>query len=113
LATIVGARMAAHLHALASGEDDRPVRADRETKSISEERTYTDDLTDAREIDRELLARAEGVARSLGREGVVGRTVHLKVRTGDFTTWTRALTLRDPTDLAEAIIAAARALYLE
>jgi nucleotidyltransferase/DNA polymerase involved in DNA repair len=113
LATIVGARMAAHLHALASGEDDRPVRADRETKSISEERTYTDDLSDAREIDRELLARAEGVARSLRREGLVGRTVHLKVRTGDFATWTRALTLRDPTDLADAIIEAVRALFRE
>jgi nucleotidyltransferase/DNA polymerase involved in DNA repair len=113
LATIVGAGMAAHLRALASGEDDRPVCADRETKSISEERTYTDDLTDLREIDRELLARAEAVARSLRRDGLVGRTVHLKVRTGDFTTWTRALTLRDATDLADTIIEAARAMYRE
>ena len=70
--------------------------AERETKSISEERTYTDDLTDLREIDRELLARAEGSPRSLRRDGLVGRTVHLKVRTGDFTTWTRALTAPRP-----------------
>ena len=113
LATIVGARMAAHLRALASGEDNRPVCAEHETKSVSEERTYTDDLTDTREIDRELLARAEGVARALRRDGLVGRTVHIKVRTGDFTTWTRALTLRDATDLADTIIEAARAMYRE
>ncbi len=113
LAAIVGSGMAAHLHALASGEDDRPVCADRESKSVSEERTYGDDLTDPREIDRELLARAEGVARALRRDGLAGRTVHLKVRTGDFTTWTRALTLRDPADLADTIIEAVRTLYRE
>ena len=113
LAALVGAGMAAHLHGLALGEDDRPVSADRESKSISEERTYGDDLTDPRTIDRELLARAEGVARSLRREGLAARTVHLKVRTGDFQTSTRALTLHDPTDLADAIVEAARTMYRE
>ena len=42
--------------------------------------------------------------------GLVARTVHLKVRTGDFTTWTRARTLPDPTDLTETIVEAARRL---
>jgi nucleotidyltransferase/DNA polymerase involved in DNA repair len=111
LAAIVGAGMAAHLHALSLGEDDRPVSAGRDAKSISEERTYGDDLTDARDIDRELLARAEGVARELRRCGLTARTVHLKVRTGDFETSTRALTRRDPTDLADALIEAARTMY--
>ena len=55
----------------------------------------------------------EGVARSLRREGLAGRTIHLKVRTGDFKTATRALTLRDPADLAETIIDAVRAMYRE
>jgi nucleotidyltransferase/DNA polymerase involved in DNA repair len=113
LAALVGAGMAAHLRALALGQDERPVSAGRESKSISEERTYGDDLTDAREIDRELLARAEGVARDLRRHGLVARTVHLKVRTGDFATSTRAFTLRDPSDLADTIIEAARTMYRE
>lgn len=113
LASVVGAGLAAHLYGLARGEDDRPVSAGRESKSISEERTYGDDLTDPREIDRELLARATGVARTLRRHGLAGRTVHLKVRTGDFATSTRALTLRDPADLAETIIDAVRAMYRE
>jgi DNA polymerase-4 len=113
LETIVGESWGAQLHALAHGLDDRPVEPDRATKSISEERTYLEDLHDADEIDRELLARAEGVARTLRAEGLRGRTVHLKVRTGDFKTVTRAHTLDQPTDLAEPILAAARALLRE
>jgi nucleotidyltransferase/DNA polymerase involved in DNA repair len=113
LEPLVGKTGAAHLRALARGEDDRPVVSDRESKSISEERTYSDDLTDPDDIDTALLERAEGVARELRREGLAGRTVHIKVRTGDFTTWTRARTLPAPTDLAEAIVEAARRLFDE
>jgi len=113
LETLVGASSAVHLRALARGEDDRPVQSDHEAKSISEERTYATDLTDPGRIDRAMLARAEGVARDLRRKGLQGRTVHIKVRTGDFTTWTRSRTLPAPTDLTEVIIGAARELFQE
>ena len=113
LDALVGADGAAHLRALARGRDDRPVRSGHRAKSVSEERTYGDDLTRPADIDRALLARAESVARSLRRDGLVGRTVHIKVRTGDFTTWTRSLTLPGPTDLAEPLIAGARQLFRE
>lgn len=113
LAALVGPGSAAHLAALAHGKDGRRVEPSREAKSISEERTYGDDLTDPAEIDRALLSRSEGVARELRREGLVGRTVHLKVRTGDFTTWTRALTLPEATDLAEPIVRAAREMLVK
>jgi DNA polymerase-4 len=111
LASFVGSGLAAHLKALAEGQDDRAVSRERASRSISEERTYGDDLTDAGEIDRELLAQCEGVARSLRRDGLVARTIHLKVRTGDFATTTRARTLPAATDLADAMIDAVRALY--
>jgi nucleotidyltransferase/DNA polymerase involved in DNA repair len=109
----VGRNGASHLRALARGEDHRPVHRHHEAKSISEERTYGVDLTDPDEIDRALLARSEGVAWELRRKKLQARTVHIKVRTGDFTTWTRSLTLGDPTDLAEVIVEAARGLYRE
>ncbi|MDX1389843.1 MAG: hypothetical protein R3344_11675 [Acidobacteriota bacterium] len=109
----IGPSSADHLTRLARGEDDRAVHSDHESKSISQERTYGTDLTDPDEIDRALLARAEGVSRELRRDGLVARTVHIKVRTGDFTTWTRSLTLRRPTDLAEVVVEAARELYRE
>jgi nucleotidyltransferase/DNA polymerase involved in DNA repair len=109
----LGPASAAHLVHLARGEDDRPVQSHHEPKSISEERTYGTDLTDPDEIDRAMLARAEGIARELRRDRLTGRTVHIRVRTGDFTTWTRSLTLRKPTDLAEVIVDAARRMYRE
>lgn len=113
LRAAVGEAAAAHLRALARGEDERPVATQREAKSISEERTYEKDLFDTDAIDRALLQRAEGVAGELRREHLVARTVHIKVRTGDFTTWTRSLTLPAPTDLATAIVDAARQLFRE
>lgn len=109
----IGEESAKRLRALARGEDTRRVRTGRESKSISEERTYGEDLHDPAAIDRALLARAEGVARHLRRDRLEARTVHLKVRTGDFKTWTRSLTLREPTDLTEPIVAAARELFRE
>jgi Nucleotidyltransferase/DNA polymerase involved in DNA repair len=111
LARILGEGSAEHLLALAHGRDDRAVQTGREAKSISEERTYGEDLTRPADIDRALLARADGVARELRREGLVARTVHLKVRTGDFETVTRAKTLPEPTDLAEVVLEAARELF--
>jgi nucleotidyltransferase/DNA polymerase involved in DNA repair len=110
---VVGLNGADHLRALARGEDHRPVHRHHEAKSISEERTYGVDLTDPNEIDRALLARSEGVARELRRKKLQARTVHVKVRAGDFTTWTRSVTLPDPTDLAEGVVRAARELYRE
>jgi len=110
LASRLGEAMAAHLTALARGEDSRPVETCREAKSSSSERTYAVDLHDAESIDRELLARAENVARALRDEGLQGWTINLKVRTGDFTTWTRSVTLHAPTSLAGEIYDAAAAL---
>jgi nucleotidyltransferase/DNA polymerase involved in DNA repair len=109
----IGDSMATHLRALAHGQDDRPVLASHEAKSISEERTYATDLTDPDDIDRALLQRAEGVSQELRRQKLVARTVHLKVRTESFTTWTRSHTLREPTDLTETIVKAARRLLSE
>jgi len=106
----IGESMTRHLRALARGDDDRPVVSSREAKSISEERTYGDDLTNPDDIDRALLARSEGVARELRHEKLRARTIHLKIRTGDFTTWTRSFTLDDPTDLAEVIVRESRRL---
>ena len=94
-----------------AAEDRRPVDGRRRSKSISEERTYGEDLRGEDAIDRALLARAEGVSRQLRKKGLVARTVHLKVRRGDFTTWTRSATLKRATDLAEPIVTAARELF--
>jgi DNA polymerase-4 len=107
----IGRRAAVHLKKLAHGEDNRPVVTDSTPRSISEERTYACDLHDLDAIDRAFLARAEGVSRDLRRKGYLARTITLKVRTGDFTTWTRSHTLSQATDLTETLVAAARDMF--
>ncbi len=113
LVSRLGAGLATHLLELARGRDDRPVVPTHEAKSISQERTYARDIRDPEAIDREILARAEGVARDLRDEGLQAWTVVLKIRTGDFTTWTRSVTLPAPTCLVEEIRRAAADLFRE
>ena len=68
LARLLGEGSAEHLLALAHGRDDRAVESGREAKSISEERTYGDDLTRPADIDKALLARAaDGIREKFGK----------------------------------------------
>jgi len=67
-------------------EDDRPVVADREAKSVSQEETFARDLTDLAVLGREIDAMAGRVAGRLRSSSWSGRTVTLKLRRYDFTT---------------------------
>ena len=62
-------------------------------------------------IHRELLRLADRTAARVRAAGMMGRTVSIKVRFADFTTITRARTLRDPTDVSRDIYATARSLF--
>jgi len=102
-----------HIHLLAHGIDERRVETTREAKSVSTESTFAEDLRSATGIDDFLFAAATEVARSLRRDAILARVAELKVRTGSFRTWTRSRTLDRPTDLADDLYAAARALFAE
>ena len=54
---------------------------------------------------------SERTAARLRSAGLVGRTVSIKVRFADFTTITRARTLRESTDVAREVYATARSLF--
>ena len=54
-------KAAAHFHAIARGEDDRPVRPDRPRKSAGSETTYPRDLGDPREVEAGVEALADEV----------------------------------------------------
>ncbi len=77
---------------LSHGEDPRPVKPDRESKSVSCETTYAEDLTDLGEMNQELARLARELAAELARKGIGARTVTIKVRYADFTTVTRSHT---------------------
>ncbi|MBT2499769.1 DNA polymerase IV [Agromyces sp. ISL-38] len=99
----VGPALAARLERLANGIDPRDVHTTRVEKSIGHENTFGYDLTDPDDIRRELLRLADNVGVRLRKAGLVGRTVVLKLRYGDFRTVTRSRTLAEPTDVARRI----------
>ena len=87
----------------AVGLDDDPVETERITKSVSSETTFPDDIGDVAELRRVLEELAGGVATSLERKGLQGRTVTVKMRLADFTTFSRQTTLPAPSNEAGPI----------
>ncbi len=110
LTTLVGQAHGAGLYRLARADDDRPVVADREAKSVSAEQTYARDLTDPAQLAVQVQQLADRVGARLARSGTAGRTVTLKVRRYDFSTLTRSQTLSQPVDDPRAIAEVAQRL---
>lgn len=100
------------LYAMALAHDDRPVVAERETKSVSVEDTYDVDIHDRLRVGLEVQRLADRCVGRLRGAGLSGRTIVLKVRRYDFSTLTRSETLRGPTD-DPAVIREAAARLLE
>lgn len=113
LARSLGRRAAHALKELSFGRDERRVEPDHEAKSIGKEVTFERDLKSAEEAERELLSLAEKVGWRLRLAGVAARTIQLKVRRADFTTFTRSRTLFESTAHDEPIFRTARDLFRE
>jgi len=93
------------------GVDQDPVRTQRETKSVSSENTFSGDLADRTLLKAQLEQLAFQVAGRLVRHGMTGRTITVKVRLADFTTFTRQTTLSTATDSAAVIQGTAWRLF--
>ncbi|PTQ09987.1 DNA polymerase IV [Sphingomonas oleivorans] len=104
-------KSADYYHMAAHGRDDRPVRPDRERKSVGAERTFDRDLTDEAELLAALDPIVDAVCARIERAGAAGRTVTLKVKYADFRQITRARSFAAPVS-DRASIAAAGTLLL-
>jgi DNA polymerase-4 len=93
---------------LANGRDDRPVNAERETKSVSAETTFEHDIADFRPLELRLWRLSEKVSARLKASALAGSTVTLKLKTADFRIRTRAQSFDHPTQFAAKIFAAGR-----
>jgi DNA polymerase-4 len=98
------------LHRLASGEDERGIEADGESKSVSSETTFEFDISDYADLERILWEQCEYLSARAKAAAIGGRTVVLKLKTAQFRIRTRSATLDDPTQLAEVMFRAGRAL---
>ena len=87
----------------AKGIDDRPITTERETKSISQEITFSRDVRDDKVLQETLQEMSAEVGAQLRRNNLAGKTIKLKIRWPDFTTLTRQTTLNHPTDQEDEI----------
>jgi DNA polymerase-4 len=78
----------------AAGVDDRPVSPDREEQSISAEETFDSDLRDPDRLHAQLLRLADRASARLRRAGLEAGRVSVKIRRGDFRTFSRQAPMR-------------------
>lgn len=88
---------------IARGVDDRPVRPDRERKSLGTETTFLADLFTFEAAEAELAKLVAEVCEDCAARDLHGRTATLKVKYADFRQITRSHTAAQPiADAAEA-----------
>tara|TARA_B100000678_G_scaffold65690_1_gene53819 strand:+ start:29871 stop:31208 length:1338 start_codon:yes stop_codon:yes gene_type:complete len=98
------------LHERANGVDNRKVDPHSERKSISAETTFSEDISDPALLEDQLWWLCEKTAFRAKETGLQGNVVTLKLRTTDFKTRTRRLTLNQATQLAQPLFRTARAM---
>jgi len=96
---------------LAHGRDDRAVVPDREAKSITTETTFAQDIGERQVLRAWLLDLVDHLAGRLRHQGLRARTVELKVRSADFRTRMRSVSLVEATDLTDVLWQAAVKLF--
>jgi DNA polymerase IV len=95
----------------AGGWFDGEVGEGGEPKSISHENTFSVDTADTAAIDAMLVRLSEMVARRLRDHHLYARTLQIKLRYSDFSTYTRSRTLDHATQIDTDLAGAARALF--
>ena len=85
------------------GEDNRPVKANRIRKSISKETTYDNNLVTYDAVKDSISHLSVQLHTSAEKRNILGRTINLKFRYGDFETFTRSKTINHFTNESELV----------
>ncbi len=114
LSQLVGQKFALQLRENANGRDDSPVETETsEAKSYSAERTFREDLSDPKDIDRALFNVACIVAHRIRKDHFRASTVSVFVKYKDFSVSQKQCQLAQPTDITALILADARRILAE
>ncbi len=89
------------------GIDNRAVEADRETKSVSVEDTFAEDVLDVELLEKELERLSQLLFTRVNKYQLFGRTITLKIKYHDFKIISRSKTfpeqVRDPAVVAQTV----------
>ncbi|MDA1035771.1 MAG: DNA polymerase IV [Chloroflexi bacterium] len=88
----------------AQGEDPSQVHTERETKSVSAEETFAEDVSEPERLRDEVTRMSGRIAESLDKHGLLARTITLKLRDAGFQTITRSASRERATADGEAIL---------
>lgn len=95
------------------GVDDRIVQADRKTKSVGAEDTFSRDLIKIEEMHAELEKLAKVVHGRIEKYQLKGKTITLKIKYHDFKQITRNHSFREPVSDYEIILSTVKILLLK
>lgn len=95
----------------AHGLDNRPVEVEHVTKSVSQETTFSTDVSNREILTNTIKQLSAKVASQLRKQGLTARTVRLKIRWSDFETHTRQKSLDRPTNHDSIIVRSAMDLF--
>ena len=111
LTRLVGKKFASQLHENANGRDDSPVETEvPEAKSISAERTFSNDIGTEKDVDRALFNVACIVAHRMRRADFYTSCVSVFLKYKDFSVVQRQHQISQPTNITAIILNEARAL---
>lgn len=96
-------KFGSYLYDVVRGIDKRKVRPDRIRKSISSETTYDEDLQSLDDVKSSVRLLIGKLCKSCEKYNIKGKTINLKYRFNDFTTFTRSRTLGGYTNSHEII----------
>jgi DNA polymerase-4 len=113
LVHLLGAASGRHLHALAHDRDPRRVQTGRRRRSIGTQRALGRGTRSAAQLDADLVALVDRLARRLRKAHRVCRTVTLRLRFDDLARATRSRTLPEATAETAIALATARDLLTE
>lgn len=99
------------LHRKARGIDSYEFFVDAEPKSISHNRTFSEDTNHREDLQSTLSFLCQKAGKRLRDAGLYARTLTLTLRYANFKTITRSITLAQPSDLDSAFLKATRDLF--
>ena len=99
----VGKSYGAYLYQASKGIDDSPLVTHWESKSASRETTFQTDVGNWQTLAKNLVELVKKVVTDIRDKGYKGKTVTVKIRFSDFTTFTRAKTMAQASDAYDEI----------
>lgn len=105
-----GERSGSWFYEVIRGIDTSPVHQREEPKSMGREETFSQDIMDDTELEREMLQLVDRVTSDLRESGYAARTITVKLKDSDFTLRSAARTLEEVVTTYHAVAPVAKEL---